>query len=300
VGKQSGVYRGQNARMMNVYDNTPARLLLQLHSEATPWQHDSFCAGFEISQWRCSALADHIIEWLPDYALKEDELNVNHGNIYVRLKEAAARVYSTKEYNKRGELGEITLHAICRDYFKTIPLAPRVFYKTASNDVVKSFDMAHVRYVDDSTFEIWLGESKFYKSGASAISAAIKSVKEHIDAGFLKREKFILGPQISLSLPNAEKIRKLLASQTSIDALFQNAVFPVCIVCDSDAVKTHKNHTAEYIESVYSELAELRDRLDQSALPSKIKMHLIYVPLESKDKVAKAFDKRLKSLSIED
>ncbi|RQV33561.1 DUF1837 domain-containing protein [Burkholderia cenocepacia] len=286
--------------MMNVYDNLPERLLLQLHSEGSPWQHDSFCAGFEISQWRCTALAEHIIEWLPDYALKEDELNVNHGNIYVRLKEAAARVYSTKEYNKRGELGEIALHAICRDFFKTIPLAPRVFYKTASNDVVKSFDMAHVRYVDDSTFEIWLGESKFYKSGVSAISAAIKSVKEHIDAGFLNREKFILGPQISHTLPHADKIRKLLASQTSIDTLFKNAVFPVCIACDSDAVKTHKSHTTEYLQNVFGELAVLRERLDQSGLPSKIKMHLIYVPLESKDRIAKAFDKRLKGLNVED
>ncbi|WP_227243088.1 HamA C-terminal domain-containing protein [Paraburkholderia caribensis] len=300
MGEQLCSYLCESLSEMNVYDSTPARLLLQLHSEASPWQHDSYCAGFEISQWRCSALADHIIEWLPDYALKEDELNVNHGNIYVRLKEAAARVYSTKAYDKRGELGEITLHAICRDYFKTIPLAPRVFYKTASNDVVKSFDMAHVRYVDDSTFEIWLGESKFYKSGVSAISAAIKSVKEHIDAGFLKREKFILGPQVSQSLPHADKIRKLLASQTSIDALFQNAVFPVCIACDSDAVKMHKDHTAEYIECVYGELTELREKLEQSGLPNKIKMHLIYVPLESKERIAKAFDRRLKGLTVED
>lgn len=35
------------------------------------------------------------------------------------------------------------LHAVCRDFFGTIPIAPRVFYLTSSNDVVKSFDMAH-------------------------------------------------------------------------------------------------------------------------------------------------------------
>ncbi|RQS68896.1 DUF1837 domain-containing protein [Burkholderia sp. Bp8963] len=285
---------------MSVYDSIPDRLLLQLHSEGSPWRHDSYCAGFEISQWRCSALAEHIIEWLPDYALKEDELNVNHGNIYVRLKQAAARVYSSKDYNKRGELGEITLHAICRDFFKTIPLAPRVFYKTASNDVVKSFDMVHVRYTVDSTFEIWLGESKFYKDGKAAISSAIESVKAHIDAGFLKREKFILGPQVSKTLPYAEQIRKLFASQTSIDALFQNAVFPVCIACDSGAVKAYKSHTAEYIESVFGELTELREKMEESGLPAKIKMHLIYVPLESKERIADAFDKRLKALNIED
>ncbi|WP_322051853.1 HamA C-terminal domain-containing protein [Paraburkholderia bannensis] len=285
---------------MSVYNTTPERLLVQLHSVGAPSQHDSYCAGFEINQWRCGAFADHIIEWLPDYALKEEELDVNHGNIYVRLKQAAARVYSTMAYNKRGEFGEITLHAICRDYFNTIPLAPRVFYKTASNDVVKSFDMAHVRYVGNETFEIWLGESKFFKSGAQAIAAAIKSVKEHIDAGFLNREKFILGPQVSKSLPHADKIRKILSSTTSLNSLFENAVFPVCIACDSAAVNTHKNHTIEYIESVYSELTELQMKMQQSGLLSRIKVHLIYVPVESKDRIAKAFDKRLKGLTFED
>ncbi|MFS8977579.1 DUF1837 domain-containing protein [Cupriavidus necator] len=282
------------------HDNLPDRLLTRLHSNDVPWLHDSYCAGFEISQWRCSALADHLIEWMPDYALMEEELDVHHGNMYVRLKQAAARVYSTDQYGKRGELGEIALHAICRDFFGTIPLAPRVFYKTSSNDVVKSFDMAHVRYVGESGFEIWLGESKFYKDGIDAVSAAIQSVKTHINAGFLKHEKLLLGPQVSKDIPHSQAIRKLLASQTSLDALFQNAVFPVCIACDSNAVLAHKSHTEAYVGSVLTELNVLRDKLNQSGLPQQIKMHLIYVPLESKERVAKAFDKRLKGLIIED
>lgn len=285
---------------MKAHGGLPDRLLTRLHSVDAPWLHDCYCVGFEVQQWRCGALADHIIDWMPDYALKEDELDVNHGNMYVRLKQAAARVYSTDHYGKRGELGEITLHAICRDFFGTIPLAPRVFYKTSSNDVVKSFDMAHIKYVGDSGFEIWLGESKFYKSGSHAVAAAIQSVKEHIDAGFLKHEKLLLGPQISKDLPHAESIRKLLASQTSLDALFQNAVFPVCIACDSDAVMAHKSHTEAYLENVLTELVALRNKLNQSGLPQQIRMHLIYVPLESKDRIAKAFDKRLKGLIVKD
>lgn len=284
---------------MTASHGLPDRLLTQLVSHSQPWTHDGYCAGFEVKQWRCSALADHIIEWLADYALKEEELQVNHGNMYVRLKEAAARVYATDKYGKRGEFGEITLHAICRDFFQTIPLAPRVFYKTSSNDVVKSFDMVHVRYLGGTDFELWLGESKFYKSGAEAIASAIESIEQHIDAGFLKHEKLLLGPQVSKSLPHAELIRKLLASQTSLDALFANAVFPVCIACDSKAVSAHNEHSAEYLKEVQEELAALRNKLDASGLPSKIKMHLIYVPLESKDKLAAAFDKRLKGLNPE-
>lgn len=278
----------------------PARLLTLLQSDDKPWDHQSYCAGFEVKQWRSNALADHVIEWLPDYALKEDELSVNHGNMYVRLREAAARVYATDTYGKRGELGEVALHAICRDFFGTIPLAPRVFYKTASNDVVKSFDMVHIRYTDNEKFEIWLGESKFYKSGADAVASAIESIAQHIDAGFLKHEKLLLGPQVSKELPHADLIRKLLASQTSLDALFANAVFPVFIACDSKAVAAHTTHTASYVSAVQEELVELRKKLEASSLPTKIKIHLIYLPLGSKDKLAAAFDKRLKGLNPED
>jgi hypothetical protein len=278
----------------------PEPLLMRLSSTEVPWAHEIYCAGFEVQQWRCAAFADHMIEWIADYALREDELDVNHGNMYVRLRQAAVRVYSTDKYAKRGEFGEIVLHAICRSFFDTIPLAPRVFYKTSSNDVVKSFDMAHVRYLQKDQFEIWLGESKFYRSGLEAVASAVESIKQHIDAGFLRHEKLLLGPQVSKNLPNADAIRKLLASQTSLDALFSNAVFPVCIACDSNAIAAHQAHTGEYLAAVSEELIKYRDKLAESGLPSQIKMVLIYIPLGSKDSLAAAFDKRLKGLVIED
>src|SRR3712207_6787165 len=90
------------------------------------------CAGFELKAWRCGPFAEHLMEWLPEYALPEDELAVTHANMYVQLKKAAMRVYKSEKYKKRGEAGEITLHAICRDYFDTLPISPRVFYKSAS------------------------------------------------------------------------------------------------------------------------------------------------------------------------
>jgi hypothetical protein len=55
-------------------------------------------------------------EWLPDYALLEDELRVNHGNMLLKLNQAAVRVYTSPEYERRGEAGEIALHVICRDF----------------------------------------------------------------------------------------------------------------------------------------------------------------------------------------
>lgn len=282
---------------MTVYADKPERLLTQIGTDTAKISKSSYCAGFELRAWRCNALADHLIDWIADYALKEEELSGSHGNMYVRLKQAAARIYSTENYAKRGEVGEIILHAVCRDFFSTIPLAPRVFYLTSSNEVVKSFDLVHVRPLDASRFEIWLGEAKFYKDADDAIRAAIASVEAHIDQGFLNNEKLILGPQISKDVPHWAEIRKILSSRTSLDELFKTAVFPICIACDSVAVVGHETYCESYSAALSKEIDILESKLVASGLDQKITIQLIYVPLASKDLLAEAFDKRLKGLS---
>ncbi len=282
---------------MTKYSIKPNRLLRHVLQIDIPFNHNSYCAGFELSAWRCDALADHLIEWILDYALKEDELGVNHTNSYVKMKQAAVRVYTSENYKRRGEVGEILLHAICRDFFETIPIAPRVFYLTSSNDVVKSFDMAHVRYIGEGKFELWLGEAKFYETGSEAVAAAIESVETHIEQGFLKNEKLIMGPQISKDIEHHAEIRALFASETSIDDLISAAVFPICIACESPAAAKHQKLNEAYVEALRPELKALADKLEQSGLRQKIRILLIYVPLGSKAALADAFDRKLKGLS---
>ena len=282
--------------MSNVYVYRPTRFFAQLHSNKTGNPaREAYCAGFEVEEWRCTALADHLIEWLADYALKEDELRVHHGNMYIRLKEAAIRIYTSNKYKKRGEIGEIVLHAICREFFGTIPFAPRVFYLTSSNDVVKSFDLAHVRTIEGKC-ELWLGEAKFYEDTVAAVKAAISSITEHIDLGFLRSQKLILGPQVSKSLPNYQEIRDLLSTQTSLDELFDRAVFPVLIAGESSAARKSKRADDAYKAEIETELFALSNLISASGLASKIKIMLIYLPLAEKSRLADEFDKRLKGL----
>lgn len=239
-----------------------------------------------------------MIEWIIDYALKADEIKtLTHANSYIKLKQAAARIYKSEHYKTRGEIGEISIHAICREYFQTIPFAPRVFYLTSSNEVVKSFDMVHVRYVGDHDVELWLGEAKFFKDRSLAIARALTSVSTHIEQGFLKNEKLLLGPQVSTDIPHFDKIRDVLSEEVSLDVLFQKAVFPIFIASDSPSTAKHKSHTAQYEADVAEELASLSDAIARSALHTKIKIVLIYVPIRSKDQLAEAFDKRLKGLN---
>ncbi len=112
---------------MTAYSHKPKRFLERLHFDESGNPVDSICcAGFELQAWRCVPFAEHLIEWVPEYALPEDELDVTHANIYVKLKKAAIRVYTSEKYKKRGEAGEITLHAIAATTSHAADLAASV------------------------------------------------------------------------------------------------------------------------------------------------------------------------------
>jgi hypothetical protein len=282
---------------LSVYDNKPERFLEHLHQvEVGSFSSDLLCAGFELGTWRCKPLAFHLAEWLPDYALPEEELRVNHGNILQKMNQAAIRVYTSEKYQKRGEAGEIALHAVCRDFFGTIPISPRVFYKSASNDVVKAFDMVHARCPQEAPIEIWLGESKLWENGSDAITDAISSIRKHIEAGFLSNEKLLLGPQIPKSTPRYGEIIDIFKKRTSLDVLLKSAVFAIGILCDSGSAKAAKERDAAYINGAKEELALLSDAVSASGLTGTLRILLIYVPLAGKAELVNAFDERLKGL----
>ncbi|MBG6163032.1 hypothetical protein IWQ54_002695 [Labrenzia sp. EL_195] len=283
--------------MSNPYEIAPNCILTRLTESNESLE--SYCAGFELSEWRCSGLADNLIEWIIDYALKSDELrDTNHTNTFVRLKQAASRVYTSEKYERRGEVGEIAAHAVCRTYFNTIPVAARVNYLSASNDPVKAFDLVHVLYVGVDDIELWLGEAKFFKDRNDAIKDAIASIKGHITAGFLKNEKLLLGPQVSNDIPHSAKIKKLLSAEATLDELIASAVFPVLIAANSDATASHVSASEDYSAEVDAEMKALWAKLSASGLTEKIKLKLIYVPLGDKNALNKAFDDRLKGLQI--
>jgi hypothetical protein len=282
---------------LGVYDEKPKRFLERVlfSEDGNPTKQVS-CAGFELQAWRCDPFADHLIEWLPEYALAEDELHVSHANMYVRLKQAAIRVYTSEKYEKRGEVGEIAIHAICRDFFHTTPISPRVFYKSTSNDVVKAFDMVHARFPESGAIELWLGESKLYEDPARGIVAAIKTVNDHLEAGFLSNQKLLLGPQIPKSTPRYDEVQELFQPQTSLDKLLAAATFVIGIVGDSGATKSVTAIDDRYRGLLTEELGRLERHIEDSELPRRIRIVLLYVPLATKAELVSAFDRKLKGL----
>jgi Cap4 SAVED domain len=282
---------------LSAYAHKPKRFLERLYFDESRNPTQSICcAGFELSAWRCIPFAEHLIEWLPEYALPEDELAVTHANMYVKLRQAAVRIYTSEKYKKRGEAGEIALHAICRDYFDTLPISPRVFYKSASNDVVKAFDLVHARFPSADGVELWLGESKLYADTKEAITEAIRSVAQHLDQGFLTQQKLLLGPQIPKTTPHYDELMQFFEPQTSLDKFITAAVFVIGILSNSKACEAAKQIDDAYKGALRQELRLLAERLQNSGLTKNIRVVLLYVPLVSKDGLVDAFDAKLKGL----
>ena len=48
------------------------------------------CAGFEAGEWRYDQLAEHIVEWLPEFALNDREFSALNGVNARRALRAAA------------------------------------------------------------------------------------------------------------------------------------------------------------------------------------------------------------------
>ena len=91
---------------------------LRVHDVGQPIGVTGLCVGYEQNEWRYQAFADYIMEWLPEFCLNYKELmNLVAAKLVQKLRNAASIVYQSDEYRKRGEFGEILLHAAVRSVF---------------------------------------------------------------------------------------------------------------------------------------------------------------------------------------
>jgi len=104
----------------------------------------AMCAGYDEQRWRAKALVEHLCQWIPEWALRYGELNerLDSATLMAMSRRAALKVYTSKNFEGRGEFGEIMLHAVIRHEFDTHPAISKIFFKDRANDYVKGFDLA--------------------------------------------------------------------------------------------------------------------------------------------------------------
>ncbi|MEX3775667.1 DUF1837 domain-containing protein [Pseudomonas sp. MYb118] len=281
-------------------------LSIVFHRSADVGDDLALCAGFERGEWRSDQFADHVIEWLPEFALSYSEINeIGHHNALRLIKRAAKIVYDTAKYGSRGEFGEVLLHIAIRQVYQTLPAINKIYYKSSVNETVKGFDAVHV-VKKESGLELWVGETKFYNTVSKAIYDVSKEIIEHLETDYLKSEFILIRNKIDPQWPEATELKELLHENTSLDKVFERACIPVLLTYDSKVV-SEGGADKEYEKNIQNEVAEaytsMRSKLNEqylarfsTALP--ITVHVILIPLKEKKELVSALDKRLKALQI--
>jgi len=253
------------------------------------------CAGYELKEWRHKQLAGHLIKWLPEFALTYTELQKLKGyNAADLIAKAARSVYMSDKYQKRGEIGELLLHVICREVFKTYPAITKYFYKDSSNNTVKGFDAVHV-IVTKAGLELWLGESKFYEDINDAISAAIEDLKSHTKRNYMRAEFVTVRNMLDKKWPHAAKLEKLIHPNVSLDEIFEGVCIPVLLTYNSDTIAAYNEVSEKFKEAFETEVLKHYQTFSSKNPLRNIRVHLFLFPAKSKRKLLAEFDARLKA-----
>jgi hypothetical protein len=253
------------------------------------------CPDFEFGSWRYKLLAEHLFDWLPDVALRPKERRAMLHEPNKTLARCCRRLFDTDDPSRRGEVGEILLHAACRQEFGTAPFVARLFYKMRTNDSVTSVDVVHVLYnKEERKLELWLGEAKLYDDVQAARYKALASVAPLWDSEFLSEMKALIGPKIEDDAPFAEELAWLFEEETSLDHIVSRLVIPVCIAADFDETKRASERGEAYIAAVTKEL-EASKAYMQERIPTDVSFVVIFIPLDCKEKLEKAVNDRVRS-----
>jgi hypothetical protein len=282
---------------MSLYKNKPKAFFeIIVHEVKNTPGLTGACAGYENNVFRNHDMAEYIIEWLPDFALKYSELEEFHsGNSRRMLRRAAKTVYASDKYSARGEFGELLLHALIREVFNSEPAISKIYYKSAVNETVKGFDAVHVVEANGG-LELWLGEVKFYnKDGKRAIADVVKEIKDHTEINYLKNEFILIGNKIDPKWTHAKALQELISGSKSLDDVFKQVCIPVLLTYESTSIATHTKSTDEFKRLLTDELVTLHKAFSGKDLP-EVRIHLFIVPLHKKTDLIKLFDAKLKGM----
>jgi hypothetical protein len=170
-----------------------------------------------------------------------------------------------------------------------------MFYKSATNDVVKGFDLVHTKYyAETDDIELWLGEAKFYANGHSAAKAALASIIAHLERNFLQQEKALIGPLLPKDTPGYHKLAWMFNDSVPLDEIVNRLVIPTLVTFDSDHVKNFCGDYQQYVKEIEAEIVNFNDAFGALAnVPIELKV--IYLPLGDKDSLCNDFVRRLEA-----
>lgn len=254
------------------------------------------CAGYESGSWRAEAFAKYLIRNLPQFFLPIEEWeNFDTATGVEQMARAARAIYTTDQYDHRGEVGELILFSIMREHYNSEPLVAKFYFKCSANDTVKGFDAVHTVSGREG-LELWLGEVKFYTRISAAIRDVLAELQDHLDTDFLREEFMWIEQKIGGGGVHQARVRLLLDDSTSLDEVFKVLHIPILLTYQSSTIRAHAVEDEAYITEIAAELSKHFDVFRDKELPRHVQIHLFLVPLAGKAHLLRSFDERLKAL----
>ena len=253
----------------------------------------AFTVDYEAGSWRAEALADHLIDWVVDYALRPREQDLPRGRVVEVVRKAIRATFGTGRWD--GVAGEILLHAVCRQFFGSGIVINKVWFKSAANDTYKGFDGVHCVHGGEG-LELWLGEAKIYKDSAAALRSALDDLGAHLTPDYLRGEFAMVSDKIDDDHPHAEELRRLMHPHTSLDEVFTRIVVPVLVAYDSAVTRAHDKLCPAYLADLETEVRSSWSRFHaglNAELPVEVRLFL--VPLATKAALLDALDRKLQA-----
>jgi hypothetical protein len=240
----------------------------------------SYDVRYEQKKWRSLQLADHLVDWLPEIALKASDLvSVQHLMMRQKTREAVRSIRQHSELTPEHLVAETLIHAIMRQTLGSEPIACKLFY--ASPTGLKSFTSAHIVHRTDAD-ELWLGRARVAtaESYAEMIDEVLDQLQHVLDPDFLKNER-----QTILTLREPQHLlpttlEAALSRHAPIDDLMNALCIPVLIGYDSAVLGGGyaDDYKMRLIDEVRKAYEELKPRLPGSLV--QIKVHIFLLPIE--------------------
>lgn len=262
---------------------------------------------FEDGKWMQEAFLEYIWDNIAETALSAEERNALGKRPSTLLKKAAQNLRITDNDTTGGEIAEILLYSIMRDFYGALPVVPKIFYKQNANDFAKGADSVHVVLEGNGNFSLWLGEAKFYSSlDNTRLDKVVASVHETLSTEKIKKENSIIVglkdlDNLGLGEEKVAEIKKLLGRDTSIDLIKPHLHIPILLLHECNVTaKATTSLTDEYIEAIKAQYADRAteyfskqiERCGDVYLYSEIMFHLILIPVPDKKGIVKEFVER--------
>jgi hypothetical protein len=121
----------------------PVALLAEFISDSAldPPLH-ALTVDYERGSWRADALAEHLVDWTIDYALRPKERTPAPARLRAAVADAVRRTFGSG--GDRGIAGELLLHLACRQLFGSDTVINKVVFKSSKNETYRGFDGVHV------------------------------------------------------------------------------------------------------------------------------------------------------------